>query len=208
MPLQPVPGVARLNFNATTFGTPMTNVIHVKGQTGTAFSQAQLDTLTGTLATQWATRFCPLLANTYTMTGVHAVDLTSPFGVESFAASSASGTASPGSALAGVACCISWKTAAHWRGGHGRTYLATPGGSNYLNGNTWLGTFVTAITAAAQAFLTDIAAISIGGSPAVMVIVRRQSGKTPLIPPIAQPVTSAVVDSRIDTMRHRYGKDR
>jgi hypothetical protein len=205
--LKPVVGVARCVFTGLLNGRPVANIVHIKGQTGSPWSQADITALALAIRTSWQTRFCPQMNTGYTFTGVTATDLTTDTGYVGTGTSSTVGSKAAAGTTDAIACCISWKTAAHFRGGHCRTYLCGPSISEYSNTSTWTGTYMTAITTAASGFLTDINASVPAISPA-MVLVRRVKDKAVLDVPLAYVVTNGVVDSRIDTMRRRLGKDR
>jgi len=112
------------------------------------------------------------------------------------------------------ACCISWKVQYRWRGGHPRTYIPASAVTDTSAGHTWVQAYLDAVTAAAQNFMTQIAAITIGGQPAALWTVRYygQGGSTkvppvPLPQPIPLAVLSAVVHTRMDSQRRRLGKE-
>jgi hypothetical protein len=202
-----VPGVARFVCTGILDGVNVANIFHVKGATGSAWSQADMNTMAQQMSLKWISRLVPLVTNAYNFTGVQGQDLTSDVGFASTAAASQVGgkvgTRLPNSA----SCCITWKTAAHYRGGHARTYLAPTIASDLTVGTTLIGTYVTAVKTAAQGFLSEIAMVAVAGPPALG-LVRRQVNKTILTTPLFYPYTDADVDSRIDTQRRRLGKDR
>jgi hypothetical protein len=202
-----VPGVARFVCTGVLDGINVANVMHVKGATGSAWSQADMNTMGTQMGLKWIARLVPLVTNAYTFTGVQGQDLTSPVAFScNIAASQAGGkvgTRLPNSA----SCCITWKTAAHYRGGHARTYLPPTIASDLTVGTTLIGTYVTAVQAGAAGFLADINAVAVAGPP-TLGLVRRQVNKVTLTTPLFYPYTDAVVDSRIDTQRRRLGKDR
>ena len=207
-PLAPAPGVARFTFKGTCNGINVFNVMHIKGHTGAAWNATDLHAVNVAADAAFRAYLLPWCSTDYTYIGSYAVDLTDAFGVDdTVPASSAGGRGSIGR-IQSMACCITWKTSGHWRGGHGRTYLNGGGGGDFTNPTTWSGSYVTGTMAGANNFMLAVNTPTAGTTPA-LVILRRYSEKAPIPSgPIALPVTAAVVDSRIDTQRRRLGRDR
>jgi hypothetical protein len=205
--LAPVPGVARIVFKGNSLTVPVANVIHVQNGRGDAWSKAELDGVATAARNSFQTRFLPLINNNYHLTEVDAVDLTSDLGVVSTALSSGVGAKVGIGTVNSVAQCISWKTDAHFRGGHARMYLCGPGSGDYQDATTWQPTQVSALLTAANGFLQDIFTAFPPLTPQY-VLVRRTKNRSPLIPPQTFVLRSAVVDTRIDSQRRRLGKDR
>lgn len=208
MPAQEfVPGVLRCVMRGVADGVQVANVVHVFRGFLSPWTALDAQAQVNSMATTFGNRFLGLISNRYTFTGVEGTDLTNITGVVATAAASGPGTMSSTSTVNSTAQCISWKTAAHFRGGHCRSYLFGPGTSAITSGTTWVGTHVTSLKTAAIAWITDVntgAALS-GVS---MSMVRRISNKAVLKPPLIFPIITADVDSRIDTQRRRLGKDR
>jgi len=206
-PLDPVPGVARFTFMGLVSGVPVNNSIHVQRASTLPWPAVDLGTVLTALKTSFETRFLPLIQSNYHETGLRGLDLTNTTGADITLPMSGTGGKSNFSSNNAAACCVSWKTAAHYRGGHGRMYLVAGDASGILTGNTFESVYLSAMNTAANGFLNDIKVISM--TPAVTpVLVRRTSNGVPLIPPLTYEITSAVVDSRVDTQRRRLGKDR
>jgi hypothetical protein len=206
-PLEPVPGVVRVTFLGQQQGVNVNNTIHVDNGAAGPTSAAQLTILATGMKAAFETHFLPLINANYHELGVHAIDLTSPSGAEAQVASSGTGGKSAFASNAASSVCISWKTSLHYRGGHPRMYLCAGDASTILNGTTIAATELTAYNTAANNFLTAIGTIATTLS-VHPVLVRRHALGAKLVPPQVYPITSAVVDSRIDIQRRRLGKDR
>lgn len=209
-----VPGVARIVVKGLLGAGNVANVMHVYKGSGTSWTQSELDTVTAGVRSAYVSRFLPLLGTTFSLKDVEGQDLTSEVGLFSTTTGSSAGAIGGVAMPAQVALCVSWKVAAHFRGGHARTYFGGLAVTDASNSTTWSGTVVTAWTTAANQFITSVNAL---GSPAFaqFVMLSRYQGKdsitgepTPRVTPLIRPILSAVVDTRIDTQRRRLGKDR
>lgn len=114
-----------------------------------------------------------------------------------------------------VAAVVSWDIDQKYKGGHPRTYLPGIDSTAYAEGgsNQWASAFVSALKAAALAFLTQLVAnlLAAGFASAEPVIISRfRNGPRPSA--VAFPITNSsanppVVNSRIDSQRRRLGKE-
>jgi len=111
---------------------------------------------------------------------------------------------------ANVAACLSWQIAPVYRGGHPRTYLCGLSSDQQDGVTTFAGGLVSALSSAAEAFHSDIEAIS-GISDGIATVehgivsfVRSKAWRTP---PVFYRIVGATVDARIDTQRRRLGPD-
>jgi hypothetical protein len=115
-----------------------------------------------------------------------------------------------------VAAVVSWDIDQKYKGGHPRTYL--PGIESaavaVAGANTWTTAFVSALKAAALAFLQQLIAtlISAGFSSAQAITVSRFRGNAALPAAKMYPITNSsanppIVNSRIDSQRRRLGKE-
>lgn len=122
----------------------------------------------------------------------------------------ASGTVGGAAAPANVAACISWPISAHYRGGHPRTYMGGVPDSACANGSQFDGTWRTGLIARANAFHTACEGLPAMGGIATVEhgIVSFVKNKVWRDPPVFRRITTgAYVDTRIDTMRRRLGRD-
>lgn len=111
---------------------------------------------------------------------------------------------------ANVSLGISWPIAAHYRGGHPRTYLCGIPASAMLNSRQWDPDVRAAFASAAGAFHTALEALTPGGGittveHGIISFVNAGAWRTP--PVFRRIRDGAVVDSRIDTQRRRLGPD-
>jgi hypothetical protein len=205
--LMPVLGVARVAFRGTSAGQAVVNVFHV--QCGVAsLSQATIDALCTGMKTAYEANLVTRLQGSWSGDTVTAQDLSSDTGVTKQMA--LAGT--PGSVIAAspnsLACCITWKINRHYRGGHPRTYLGPIPNTFLENQTTFLSTAVANILGSANAFLTAVNGITLpSGTPQMVGVHRVRSGAV-LPVPLVSPIVAVAVDSRVDTMRRRLGRDR
>lgn len=207
--LVPVPGVCRVVYKSAYDNQPVANVMHVHNGTGIPYSQAQVDLIATGMRTAFATYFLPLVNSKFILATAEVTDLSNDTGVVGIASGSTPGSAGSSSTAlpANICLCVSWKTTAHYRGGHGRTYFAGMGLTDQLNMTSWTTAVQTAWLAAANNFRTAIT--TIGVTPTLfLVIVSRWKDKTTRVTPLARNVVAASIDSRIDTQRRRLGRDR
>jgi hypothetical protein len=107
-----------------------------------------------------------------------------------------------------LACCVTWKIDRHYRGGHPRSYIGPVSNAFMENQTTFTSAFVGTMLTSANAFRTAVNSIAISGGSAELVAVHRVRSGAQLAVPLISPITTAAVDSRVDTMRRRLGRDR
>lgn len=206
--LQPAQGVVRIVFHGTLGTIPTATVMHMFNSANTAWSQSDANTIATRARTSWVTNFIPTQGAGWTLGNVEVTDLTNITGVVGVASGSTQGGISGFPQLpANCAAVVSWKVAAHFRGGHSRTYLPGALQNNTADMTSWNTTAINAWKSAAAAFLAAMNQ-NLGTSAVSMGMLRRKAAKVPLIPPIFYPWLSADVDSRIDSQRRRLGRDR
>jgi hypothetical protein len=106
-----------------------------------------------------------------------------------------------------VALCISWSISDRYRGGHPRTYLPGIDGTFVTGGRLLTTAGHTAYLNAAAGFLTNMNAMTAGGSSWQMCCVRYFSQHQLLANPLVRTITGQSVHGRIDTQRRRLGKE-
>lgn len=204
------PGIVRIVFNGMLSGTPWAAVMHSQDVSfsGAHVSQAALDATAAGWRAAWVANFIPRQSATdITLGTVTAQDLGFlDGGLGTAAGTTAGGRANP-SLPANCAMCISWRVAMHYKGGHGRTYIAGKTTADVTGATSWATAELTAMTTAATNFISAVG-VSFGSRPSQFVILRREMAKEILKPPVPLLVTGAVIDTRIDSMRRRLGKDR
>jgi hypothetical protein len=207
---QPAAGVLRVVFNGSLSGRPTANVMHWlrTSGVGSAYTQAQVDAVASGLRGAWVTNFNPRQSsNDWVLGTVTTQDLTSNVGLMGQLAGSSAGTR-PGISLpANVALCVSWRVAIHYRGGHPRTYIGGLVQADQFDTTSWATASTASMLTAANGFLTA-ANTTFGGVTGQLVLLSRVTGGQVMVPPATYPITGAVIDTRIDSMRRRLGKDR
>jgi hypothetical protein len=111
---------------------------------------------------------------------------------------------------ANVACCISWPTSIHYRGGHPRTYLCGIAMADIQSMTRWSDELVHDIGQQADTFHQRLEGIApVTGVTSVehgfMSFVEDGEWRRP--PVFRRIQQGAKVDKRIDTMRRRLGRD-
>lgn len=209
-PLPPLPGAVRIRIQQTLGGVNLQQVQHaIRSGAQTPWTQADVDQLAGNVRAVWVSNFIPLQVTALNLGAVVVEDLSSATGPVGTASGSTNGTDAGAPLSANAAACISWKIARRYRGGHPRMYVGGIAQTRLTNANTWLPAFVTAVDAAAEAFRTAInATVLAGGGNAQLAVVHYRANGLPLVPPQASIITSAVVDTRVDSQRRRLGRDR
>lgn len=212
--LEPVEGVARVSFRGSFGASTWANILHVAKLDGTgnialgAFTQAQINALASLMRARWAARFAPQVNASVLLTSTEAVDLTDITGVVGLDATNVAGTLAGTQVPAQVSCCVSWREALHYRGGHPRTYLPPATTSQLTSGTLWTSVYQAAVETAMNAFLADLDAdTTVDANGCALVAVHRTRNHATLQPPDVRLISSAVVDNRIDTQRRRLGPD-
>lgn len=140
---------------------------------------ANLDTFCASVAAQWNATLRPMAHPNVTLTEVLAQDLSSDVGAVGSASVSLVGDRSGGPLPAEVVSLINFIVARRYRGGKPRIYLPYGTDSDILDPQHWEAAFVTALTTAWSAFITDsFAAVWAGGGPLEQVVVSYYLGST------------------------------
>lgn len=212
--LEPVPGVAKVTFRGSFGVATWANILHIarpgeaSGIDPAAWTAAEATGAAAIMRARWAARFAPQVNVSVTLTSTEVVDLTDDEGEVGSDLTNVSGTLAGTQCPAQVSCCVSWREALHYRGGHPRTYLPPPTTSQLSSGTLWTTAYQSAVETAMNAVITDLAAAS-GTFPdgLKLVAVHRTRAHATLQPPLVKIITAAVVDNRIDTQRRRLGPD-
>jgi hypothetical protein len=205
--LRPVPFVCRVSCRGTANGTAVVNVFHAKF-TGASMSLADTTALANAFKGAYETHFVPRMSTGWSGDTVRCVDLTSPDGEEATVALGGTSVGSGTSIPASAACCITWKINRHYRGGHPRTYIGALPNTAIESPTSLAAAYVSAVSTAANAFRTAINGFTTGTHTFSLVAVHRYVNLAELETPITSAITSAVVDTRIDSQRRRLGPDR
>jgi hypothetical protein len=206
--LPPVQNTVRVALAHTLSGQNVINVFYVKCTTvGFALTQGDVQAVADGVANAHKTNFLPQLNNGLQLTGAHAVDLSGPVSpIADSTVSGPGGSASPLSTTS-AACVVSWRISRRYRGGHPRTYLGGITQGSFTTGRSFTGAFVTAVSTAAANFRTAVNAITTANlSAAQLSCVHYYQNRVLLAVPLVDSITSAAVNSRLDSQRRRLGK--
>lgn len=200
----------RVSVTGLLSGQNIVNVFHMSDTTNSTrvYVQGQLDAMSTQIRNAWKTTFLPRQSATdFQLSQVLVQDIGHSLGLVGVAAGTDNG-GRPGTSLpANVACCVSWRTPLHFRGGHARTYLAGAVQADQNGATSWASASITAWLTAATNFLAAIQAPVASMTP-VMCMLSRTRGGVLFDPPERYSISSPVIDTRIDSMRRRLGKDR
>jgi hypothetical protein len=140
---------------------------------------ADLDTFCASVAAQWNASLKAMAHPDVTLTEVLAQDLSSDTGAVGTASVTLVGDRSGGPLPAEVVSLVNFVVARRYRGGKPRVYLPYGTDSDILDPQHWEAEFVTALTTAWSAFITDsFAAVWAGGGPLEQVVVSYYLGST------------------------------
>lgn len=123
-------------------------------------------------------------------------------------AGSLGGSYSTGTDLTGqAAMCVSWQTAAYYKGGHPRTYFSGLRSGMLTDGKTFSGTVVAAVLADALDCINALNAVTETNiTETVFVLMRFFDGGVLQTPGVPVTITGAKVNARVDTQRRRLGR--
>ena len=216
MPALPVPprGVIQVTILGVNQDAPWAAIQHLKADHTGDPTVANMIALATQIHGEWGVSFCARQNDQVTL---ESTELEWSDGVGGFQVGGYSNpipgedTGEPLDASAAVV--VSWRTAAHWRGGHPRTYIAGVS-QDRLDGVTrYTGATVSDYQDAADHYLSTINALTVGGFSNVQLgVLRRYANggseaipKQPLSPPIFVPFASAIVRQHIGSQRRRLG---
>jgi hypothetical protein len=205
--LKPVTGVARVSCRGTSQGVAIVNVFHVKTNGG-LMTLPDITYITNLVGQAYETNIIPRLNGNYSGDTVRGVDLTALVGQEFTRALAGTPGATSAQTPQNAACCITWKIARHYRGGHPRTYVGPLPFSAIDQPTSLAPAYMTLVQNGANAFLSAINAGTTGGKTMRLCAVHRWREKQMLDLPEVSDIQTALVDARIDTMRRRLGRDR
>lgn len=205
-PLPSVAQVVKVLIKGTIQGQQWANV-HYLQYTGAAPTVADLNTVGAAIAAAWNTNIAPLCGSGVILTGIDLADLTSAFASTSSVTVSNAGTRAGTALVNSAAMVASWKINMRYRGGHPRSYIPAGMLADTTSGRLWATAFVTAANSALAAYRTALNAITASGTTYKMVCVRYHINKVLQATPVVVTINSATVHGRIDTQRHRLGKE-
>jgi hypothetical protein len=154
------------------------------------------------VALAYANRFMPLFDGSYTLGQTDVLPLDGVSSTQTYTTPSAgvSGGHNTGNALPNaVSAVVAWQTGLKGRSKRGRSYLMTPNSDQVVDvrGQTPTTAFITALQAAATAFISDLA--SLPNEQLQLVVLSRKLGTV-------QNVITARADALLHTQRRRYEK--
>lgn|SRR6476661_10134582 len=208
----PPANVARVSIEGTTTGVPWANVFWVRNGNAVTPAIGDLLAVLGDILDAFDSTLLPNLSSGLVKDG-GSILYYGETGAELGVDKSDHDTGSSGGALSvsSVACGISWKVQARYRGGHPRTYLAGVPSTAISNPNTLTGAFCTAVASDANDFHAAVNAITHGDFNDVHLgTVSFQHNGEWRSPTLFRDYVpgAATVDTRIDTQRRRLGPDR
>ena len=171
---------------------------------------AELTLLASTAQSRWGARMSPFMNITSEVVQAIAtlIDGSETQGISTTPA--VQGTGAGGDMPDNTAACISWPIAVAYRGGHPRSYLFGLDRSVLDAGpstNKLSAASALAIATAGTNYLSDVAAVPIGGSTPVIGTVSYVRAKAPRVVPVFFAYgTNVRVNTRLASQRRRLGK--
>ena len=204
--LPPVPSVMRFAVSGTNQGQKWVNIFHSKYSNVPA-DAATVNAICQAVHTAYVNAFTTLWSSSTILITVDGQDLASRTAATGTFSLTHPGVQTTIPMALQVALCISWSISDRYRGGHPRTYLPGIDGTFVTGGRLLTTAGHTAYLNAAAGFLTNMNAMTAGGSSWQMVCVRYFSQHQLLANPLVRTITGQSVHGRIDTQRRRLGKE-
>jgi hypothetical protein len=224
MPALPsVPKVLQVAFQVTDgdIGYVNINRLHFS-YTGTAPDSAQLASFATTVGAAYGSAFAASMSETKTLTGVVAIDLTSPVSAVASVTASVAGTLAGTELPNDVAFVLSGTVTRRFRGGHPRNYLPLGDETKLQDGSHWMVAFVTAVETAAAGFFTAVEGAGWTGAGTIAPVnvsyyegnhlVTYPSGRHRDVPtlrvggPVVDAIVAYVGRQKLGTQRKRLGR--
>lgn len=128
--------------------------------------------------------------------------------IDAIATASVDGTQDPPDLPLNVAMCISWPIAAHYRGGHPRSYVGGLPTIAMNDQRTWDSSFRDNVVDGATSFIADVEELTLASHAVELGIVSFVDANAWRSPPVFRHFTGTpVIDARIDSQRRRLGPD-
>ena len=204
--LPPVPSVMRFAVSGTNQGQKWVNIFHSKYSNVPA-DAATVNAICQAVHTAYVNAFTTLWSSSTILITVDGQDLASRTAATGTFSLTHPGVQTTIPMALQVALCISWSISDRYRGGHPRTYLPGIDGTFVTGGRLLTTAGHTAYLNAAAGFLTNMNAMTAGGSSWQMCCVRYFSQHQLLANPLVRTITGQSVHGRIDTQRRRLGKE-
>lgn len=220
MPALPaVPSVVRCSVEALiNAASPAVSRFFIQ-YTGTAPTNAQLNTFAASISTAWGTNLKALTDTSTELFHVDAIDLTSATAAVGSNSTTTLGTRA-GSQLDAAACAVvSYKIGRRYRGGHPRGYWRFGVQADLSGARIWTVGFTTAVKTGIDAFYTAIEGAGWAGAGTLTqvnvsyykgftVITNPLTGRARNVPtlravPVVDLVTSTVAQSSVGIQRRR-----
>lgn len=224
MPALPaVPKVVQLAFQTTNRDIQymMVNRLHFS-YTGTAPTPGELSSFATTCLTAFGAAYAASLFQNYRVTGLAAIDLSSPTAATAEVTGAIDGTLTGVGLPADTAFVLSATVARRFRGGHPRSYLPLGDDTKLADTTTWTSAFVTAVETASAGLMTAIEGAGWAGAGTLApvnvsyyegyTLVTYPSGRSRDVPklrvggPVVDAVTGFVGRALIGTQRRRTGR--
>jgi hypothetical protein len=185
---------------------------------GTAPTNAELDTFANSIATTWAAYLAGLFNIESTLVEVIVEDLTSATSAVGSATVGDSGTREGAALGAGVAAVIQFKVARRYRGGHPRMYGQMGVATDLVAANQWSAAFLAATLSAIESFIVAVESLGWSGAGTLQHVNvsyyegftnhTYPSGRTRAIPtlratPVIDPIETYAVNPRLGSQRRR-----
>jgi hypothetical protein len=224
MPALPsVPGVVQLAFGTLMIDDTYLaiNRLHFH-YTGAAPTSGQMSSFATTCLTAWGSAIEPSMCQDKKSQQLVAIDLSSPTGATAEVTDGTRGALTGAPLPDDTSLVMSATVSRRYRGGHPRSYLALGDATSLLDGHTWAGAFLTAVTTAWAGFMTAVEGAGWAGAGTITPVnvsyyegyhlVTYPSGRSRDVPtlrvggPVVDPISAFVARARVGTQRRRLGR--
>lgn len=161
-PLPPVtdPAVIRVGFETDTGASISAGSRFFLSYTGSAPSEADLNTLASGIEAAWLANIAPSVCSAESLISVTCTDLSSDSGNEGTWTGSESGSGGSDALIASACMVVNHHILRRYRGGRPRTYLRCGDKAVLATPNTWTPDFQTQVREAWEAFIVAVTAIT------------------------------------------------
>lgn len=212
-PLPPIQNVLRIRLTGVMATNNWASIQYARFQ-GAPPTAADLGTVAASLRTAWQNAIAQLCFTDRSLRVIEVIDLSSDTSASAVNTGNTLGTRAGSPLPNNVAMVASYKIARRYRGGHPRTYWPAGVIADVTSGNLWTQTFLTLANTGAPAWVGNVNAIVLGGSPLQHGVVSyferdpaNPGHSKPRTSPLFFSTQSVVVHTRVDTMRRRLGKE-
>lgn len=214
-PLPHVPLTCRVAVSGTVGTTPWANVFYLPySLTGSPpLSAAGVQAIADKVWTEYTGTILTFIAQAFSVTNVHVVDLHSGTGFSADHSGLVLGTLTGAPPTPQSCVLVKHNIAARYRGGHPRTYVPPPAAASIISGNQWPSATVSGVQTQFNLFVSHVNAFTNAEISSVALAtvsyIDKDSNPTPpyhRATPLVYPWISSTVEAVVATQRRRTGR--